>query len=879
MSREREAARGAGAGTGHQGEGSGGAVSTWDDDDGFGPVLHGGPWGDDLDSERGSSGDDAEDEWAACWDARDRHGGAWGDARDDEWRAWGDDPEDEWGPQTVVSTRQPRATPGEWGPPARTPASKPARGRPPAHRKPRRPISPRRRRARWLRRVVLSLLVLPVVVLGVAGTVLFSFFVKSVPLPSAIGSKPTVILDSTGTVAFATLQPKFARQEVPLTQVCPPGRRYVCDAVLAAEDAGFYRHGGVSVPGIIRAALRNVTSGQVTQGGSTISQQYIKNVTGKDERTALRKVREAALAMKLEREYSKDQILELYLNSIYFGRGAYGIQAAAHAYFGIDASDLSLAQAAQLAGVIPAPSSYDPLENPEGAHRRYRYVLDRMLALGWVNSAQAGQLRATPPLPQRRGDVRAGDAPYFLDIVRRELETRLGDQIYTGLRVTTTLNLAVQRHAQEVYEQAFTPILPTGALVALDPATGGIVALVGGENYQTDQFNLALAPRQAGSTFKPFALAAWIEDRKSPESYFDAPAKLVLPEADDGGDWTVNNYRSAAFPPMSLRQATWRSVNTVYAQVADAVGPKATADIASRMMGLEDENRLRPLASLVLGTVEITPLKLAEAYNTFASGGIHRSAFAVIEARQGGKVVYRHEPDSKRVLTAQVANGVTDVLKGVVANGSGRRAQIGRPAAGKTGTTQEYGDAWFAGYVPQLTAVVWMGNRDNNQTMPGKPTGGELPAETWKGFMSAALEGVRAVDFSKADEDGLVVERASPTPTPEVTEEKCADGEVVRGIGGTPLGHGYAPDATRQGTQSGDGSKPRPSRGCVPAISPSASEQVTSEEPTEQTDAFIPAPNPAPRDNSAAQGHRRRGRDGGRNRDRDRGSLLFPMPW
>ncbi|MGH8904209.1 MAG: transglycosylase domain-containing protein [Egibacteraceae bacterium] len=732
--------------------------------------------------------------------------------------------------------------------------------------------------------MIFTLLVLPVAVLGFAGAVLFFSFVHSVPLPSTIGSKPTVILDSTGTVTFATLQAEFAREEVSLTKLCQPGRRYVCDAVLAAEDAGFYEHSGVSIPGVIRAGIRNVLQGQVTQGGSTITQQYIKNVTGKDERTALRKIREAALAMKLEREYSKDQILELYLNSIYFGRGAYGIQAAAQAYFDVDAPDLTLAQAAQLAGVIPAPSAYDPIENPEDAHRRYRYVLDRMLDLGLVDPVQAGQLQANPPQPQSREDVRFNDAPYFLDIVRRELETKLGDQIYTGLRVTTTLNLTVQRHAQEAYDQAFKAIGPTGALVALDPATGGIVGLVGGENYQTDQFNLALAPRQAGSTFKPFTLAAWIDDRKSPESYFDAPAKVVLPGADNGADWTVNNYEGAKFPPMSLRQATWNSVNTVYAQVQDKVGPRQTAGIASRMMGLRSTEGFRPLASLVLGTAEITPLKLAEAYNTFASGGIHRSAFAVVEARQGGKVVYRHERDSRRVLTAQVANAVTDVLEGVIAKGTGRRAKIGRTAAGKTGTTQEYGDAWFAGYVPQLTAVVWMGNRDNNQTMPGKPTGADLPAQTWMRFMSAALEGTPAVDFPEPDWDGLVVERESPKPTPQPTARECDDDEVAVTITPDSSDEAVSGDGDDQddagpgvGDEFSDGSKRRPARTCVPATSRSTGEREAGEERTEERDPFtIPNPAHSPRDDEAPTERRRRYRD--KDRDEDRRTILIPMP-
>lgn len=668
------------------------------------------------------------------------------------------------------------------------------------------------------------------------GIALFFYFFNSIPLSSAIGRKPTVILDSTGRVEFATLQPEHAREDVPIEELCPPGRRHVCDAVIAAEDASFYQHRGVSIPGIVRAALRNVLQGEIAQGGSTISQQYIKIVTGQDQRTALRKVREAALAMKLEQHYAKDEILELYLNSIYFGRGAYGIQAAAQAYFSIDAKDLTVAQAAQLAAVIPAPSAYDPLENPEGAQQRYRYVLDRMLTQGMISPEEAGRLRASPPEPQRREDISFNDAPFFLDIVRRELEAEFGDEIYTGLRVTTTLNLEVQRHAQAAYDEAFVPIEPTGSLVALDPGTGGILALIGGEHYQTDQFNLAIAPRQAGSTFKPFALAAWIEDEKSPESYFDAPEELVLPRADNGGDWTVHNYEHVEYEPMSLRQATWSSVNTVYAQVQEEVGPRATADLASRAMGLTGDRAFPPLASLVLGTVEITPLQLAEAYNTLASGGIHHSAFAVVEARRDGEVVYRHEPDGERVFSQQVAYGVTDVLEGVISEGSGWRAQIDRPAAGKTGTTQEHGDAWFAGYVPQLTAVVWMGNRDNNDTLPGEPTGGDLPARTWAEFITASLEGVDVVRFPEPDWDGLVVTRPSPSPTPEATELECDEGGVT---------------ASEEESRDADEDEDAARQTCVPdeSIQPSQAptELPSHEEHPDPTETPGQTPKPRPR--------------------------------
>jgi penicillin-binding protein 1A len=644
-------------------------------------------------------------------------------------------------------------------------------------------FGPAQRRRRLIRRALLATLVFPLVAVGFAMTAMFFYFFNAVPLSPEIGSKPTVILDSTGKVEFATLQPRFARHEVPIEQLCEEGRRQICDAVLAAEDAGFYQHGGVSLPGIIRAALRNVVRGQIAEGGSTISQQYIKTATGDDERTPLRKLREAALAMKLERQYSKDEILELYLNSIYFGRGAYGIQAAAQAYYNKNAKDLTVAEAAQLAGLIPAPSAYDPLENPEAARRRYRYVIDRMRSLGWLDASVAANLRTAAPPTQRREDVRFNDAPFYLDIVRRELERELGSQIYTGLRVTTTLNLDVQKQAEKAYLDAFSGIGPTGALVALDPRTGGITALVGGENYQTDQFNLATAPRQAGSTFKPFALAAWIEDGKSPESYFDAPARIVLHQADDGKDWTVNNYDKVSYPPMTLREATWRSVNTVYAQVQQQVGSRSTAEIASRAMGLKGEDTFPPFASLVLGTAEVTPLQLAEAYNTFASGGVHRSAFAVVEARRGSRVVYRHEDPGERVLSERVAWGVTDVLEGVISNGSGWRARFGRPAAGKTGTTQDYGDAWFAGYTPELTAVVWMGNRDNNKTMPGKPTGSDLPAVTWGRFMSGTLDDFpsgEAAHFPKPDMHDLIVVRENPETPKPAEEPECSDSSATQ---------------------------------------------------------------------------------------------------
>ncbi|MDQ3974467.1 MAG: penicillin-binding protein, partial [Actinomycetota bacterium] len=639
---------------------------------------------------------------------------------------------------------------------------------------------PRQPRPLW-RRLLRVVLVVPAVAIGFAAVVLFFYFFSSVPLPDAVGTRPTVILDATG-AEIGVLRPETSREDVRLAELPP----HAVQAVLAAEDADFYTHPGVSLPSVFRAAFRNVVGGEITQGGSTISQQYIKNVTAADERTFLRKIREAALAVKLEQQYSKEEILGFYLNSIYWGRGAYGIQAASIAYYGKDAQDLSLPEAAQLAGIIPAPSGWDPAANPAEAERRYRYVLDRMVQLGWLEPADAGRLAAQRPETTARRPIAFKQAPWFLDLVRDELEQRFGDDLYQGLTVVTTLDLALQHQAERVYHERFVAsgIAPTGALVALDPATGGVRALIGGKDYGADNFNAAWrGRRQPGSTFKPFALAAWIEQEKSPESYFDAPAEIEVEAADIGEprDWEVSNYAGAEYGALSLREATWKSVNTVYAQVLDEVGKEAVVDVARRA-GIDSP--LTPVASIVLGTEVVTPLELAEAFNTFAAGGIHHEPYTVQEVIDHGNTLYRAQQRPQRAFSEQVAWTVTDVLRGVVHSGTGTAAAIDRPAAGKTGTTQNYADAWFAGYTRELTAVVWMGNRDNNQPMSRNPTGGDLPAATWRSFMSASLQGQPVRDFPQPSARGLVVTRASPTPTiPDCDEDEQlverADGDHV----------------------------------------------------------------------------------------------------
>ena len=722
-----------------------------------------------------------------------------------------------------------------------------ASGRPPARRKTRRP---------WYRRPVAALLALPVILLAFAGLTLFFYFFTSVPLPDAVGASPTIILDTNGK-EVGSLQAETSREDIDLDDLPD----HVWQAVLAAEDAGFYEHSGVSVAGIFRAALRNVTAGEVSQGGSTISQQYVKNVTSDKERSILRKVREAALAVKLEQNYSKDQILEFYLNSIYWGRGAYGIEAAAKAFFDKPAAQLTPRQAAMLAGIIAAPSAYDPVESPDKAAARYRYVLNQMVEKGWMEPVKAGNFAASPPTARRSRNVVFKTAPFFLQLVKTELENNPEldpDEIYQGLVVTTTLDVEMQAHAEEAYTESFvdSKIEPSAALVSIDNATGGIRALVGGKNYARSQLNLAVGQgRQPGSTFKPFALAAWVDEKKDPESFFPAPPEIEFSAEEINAKlgrqqalepWKVRNYELADYGGLTLREATWKSVNTVYAQLVLEVDPKDMRDIAEKA-GVKRE--LEPVPALVLGTEEVTPLELTEAYSTFATGGVHHDAHAVAEIRRDGETIYRARRKGSQDLTERVALTVTDVLKGVVEQGTGTAAQIGRPAAGKTGTTQSNGDAWFVGYTPQLTTGVWMGNVENNEPMEGDYTGGSLPAETWQDYMSAAMADMPVRDFPEPP-GGLEVVTPSPAPSPE----PCDEGEIREDAEPGESEGPCVPDPALSEEPETEAPEPSPRPTKPPKPEPEPEPEPTKEPEPEPSKEPEPSPEPEPEPSEPAGG-------------------------
>lgn len=555
----------------------------------------------------------------------------------------------------------------------------------------------------------------------------------------------------------------FEEDRVPVELARVP--QVLVDAVVAVEDSAFYEHRGLSIRGLARAIKTNVVEGEVDQGGSTITQQLVKNGILDDEKSLDRKAREAVLAVHMEKELSKDQILETYLNTVYFGQGAYGVEAAARRFFGKSVEEISLSEAALLAGMIASPEAYDPLRHPEAARSRRHHALQRMVNIGMIRPDDAAGAGGEPlPTVIHRDPPQPND--HFTEEVRRRLieDPRLGASpaersarlFRGGLRVETTVDPALQAQAEQAVREVLPPSPFTAALVAIDPTDGAVRALIGGTDFTASSYNLATqGSRQPGSSFKTIALAAWIADGRSPEDLVDATAPCEFPMPAPQPPWTVDNYDGGSGEPLvtTLREATVRSSNCAYARVALAMGPQKMVDMAARL-GIRDP--LEVVNSIVLGTGEVTPIEMASVYATLAADGV-RSEPIFIRRVTGpdGEVLLENEPKTEQVLEPQVARTVTEVLRGVVDRGTGRRAGIGRPAAGKTGTSQEWRDAWFAGYTPQLAAAVWMGSPVGQESMAdvgGSPvTGGSYPATIWSRFMGAAVGPLPAEDFAPPD--------------------------------------------------------------------------------------------------------------------------------
>lgn len=576
---------------------------------------------------------------------------------------------------------------------------------------------------------------------------------------------------------ITTLHAEQDREQVALGEIAPALR----DAVLAIEDARFFTHKGVDLRGLARAVRRNAEAGEVKEGGSTITQQYVKNVLLDPEQTVNRKLQEAMLALQLERRHPKEAILERYLNRIYLGNGAYGVQAAAGLYFGKAAAELTLAESALLAGLIAAPERYDPFEHPDTALARRQVVLGRMRELGMVEEAAIAEAETAPlgVVARPASQSERYPAGHFVEGVKRFVldDPRFGATradrrrllFEEGLRIHTTLDLRLQGLAEEAVAGVLTrpESDPAAALVALDPDNGFVRALVGGRDFfgsaPEAKFDLATqGRRQSGSAFKPFVLAAALAEGVSADRVFEAPGSLTVPLPEGQPPWTVENYEGSGGPPASLLNATVHSVNTVYAQLILEVGPQRAVALA-RELGIRSP--LRPFPSAVLGTNEVTVLDMASAYSTFAADGMHSEPVLVTEiTRADGSVLYRRPSTRRRALPADIARRVNTALAEVVTRGTGARAGFGRPAAGKTGTAQQWRDAWFVGYTPDLVTAVWVGFPDRLRPMvppatPVRVTGGSWPAEIWRRMMEPALADVPVTSFPASSE-------ATPPPTP-----------------------------------------------------------------------------------------------------------------
>jgi len=560
------------------------------------------------------------------------------------------------------------------------------------------------------------------------------------------------------------------------------------EAVMAAEDEDFYRHSGVDLMAIIRAAWANFTGGRIEQGGSTITQQYVRNVFPEvgTERTIERKIKEVLLAIKLERALPKDEIFRRYLNTVYFGQGAYGVEAAAETYFGINARDLDLAQSATLAGLISGPSLYEPVDNPELAADRRNYVLDRMVQLGFATPSEIQPILNDPvtTVDPPKGYAKSPSA-YYIDYTRRWMEKHYGGRTFTGgFRIEGTLNPSWQVAARRAVAAnlSLEPGTSRAALVAIDPRNGEVRAMVGGASFARQQVNLATGDggsgRQTGSAFKPFTLMAAIEQGVSLSSVFSGPSQIDMSDRGCPG-WQPGNYADSGAGTMNLVSATAFSVNTIFAQLVAEVGPESVADVAHRMgirSPLEIEGGFVP-CSITLGSLEVTPLEMTDAFSTFASGGVRHPATPVhkITAPEG-RVIVENNRKGQRVLEENDVLQAIYAMKQVVTSGTGTAANDGLTFEifGKTGTNQNASDVYFCGSVTVLTTCVWVGHPEGQIPMYGA-TGGQVAAPIWNDFMLAIAPELNPEEFPDPELTGEILATVpipGPSPTVKEKEEK-----------------------------------------------------------------------------------------------------------
>lgn len=617
--------------------------------------------------------------------------------------------------------------------------------------------TPRRRakkakKAGPLRRIRLFIALCLVVFAGLGFGYIFAAY-QSLP---AVGNnmRPAVssqVFDSHGRL-ITTLHSDQNRLPIDINKV----PQNLQNAFIAAEDNRFYEHIGIDPIGIFRAIFANLTNRGIAQGGSTITQQLAKNAFLSQEQTLKRKIQEAMLALEIEHKYSKKEILEMYMNQIYFGQGAYGIQTAAKTYFNKDVNELTLTQCAMLAGLPKSPNYYSPFNNLNEAKKRRNVVLDQMVKYGYVSAAEAEDAKNQDlGLSKSHQSKEADEYASFIDYVSQQVAKKYGDDaLYKeGLKIYTTMDVDKQhaavramRNLPNNYTDENGLTQPQAAIVSIDPKTGHILAMVGGRGQ--DSFNRAsMAVRQPGSAFKPFVYLTALQHDMTPDTTMDDQPVTY-------GSWSPKNTGGSYSGTMALSDALAHSVNTIAVQLADKVGTKNIIANAKKMgittLDAKDDNLAMALGGLTKG---VTPLEMASAYGTFANKGVHVKPTAIVKILdRNGNVLedastLEKEETKTRVMSEREAYEMTTMLEGVIDHGTGRGAAIGRPAAGKTGTTDDNKDAWFVGYTPDIVTAVWIGDDTGSHSL-GEVYGGTIPAEIWKDYMSSATSDESGGDFS-----------------------------------------------------------------------------------------------------------------------------------
>ncbi|MGB3292427.1 MAG: penicillin-binding protein 1A [Phormidesmis sp.] len=564
-------------------------------------------------------------------------------------------------------------------------------------------------------------------------------------------SETSYVYDSKGTL-LDSVHDEANRKVVDFDEISPHLKR----AVLAIEDSYYYTHSGINPSGIGRAFLANLGAGSTVQGGSTVTMQLVKNLFLSPERTISRKLVEVVLAMRIEQIFAKDDIFALYLNQVYWGHNTYGAETAAQSYFNKSAKDLTVAEAAMMAGLIQAPESFSPFIDYQTAKQRQQIVLARMRQLGWITPEEQATAKAQPIRLGEITSFRSSQAPYVTDAVLQELTEQFGEESMAkgGMRIQTTIDLSLQKIAEETVTDSYYRFFGGGAyadqmaLVAIDPRTHFVKALVGGVNHESSEFNRAVqSRRQPGSAFKPFVYyAAFASGKYTPDSMInDSPVSYP----DGYNVYTPRNYDGSFMGSIPLRKALEVSRNVPAVKLGQAVGINRIVEI-SRTLGIKSP--MDPVISLPLGAVDLTPLELTGAYATFANYGWHSDPTLIMQVTDSnGNILLDNTPKPQLVLDPWASAALTNVLQGVISQGTATNAQIGRPAAGKTGTTDSQRDVWFVGYVPQLAAAVWVGNDDYRPLGRGA-TGGGYAAPVWRNFMIQALRDEPVENFRPPSE-------------------------------------------------------------------------------------------------------------------------------